>query len=807
MDAQGRPVCLKATCPPQRLELRWSHPSNEHWVQQALHLRTESQHSAAVQRFVKALSTEGGLQELLREPGDGPHGAPGWEAQAAQGLLEPATLHCLRAVLLSMAGREDEDGERVCEALERAGATPATLHLLGREQLVAALAQPGLRPDVSDLRWWPPACVGRLIDRLTATQPERAYARAFLSVVYRGSEPAGSGNVWPEGFSGGLHKGQVALHAPQLWFLQAMYFVHTDVQAYRTSANTLLRHLENAYSVADRPRTLEDVARLTDRDLRRLGIPPSSIEDLKRPNGLLGWLQAGGRLQALQKDYKDGVAPGRAKPTSAALNVVLRPEELPQALPLREAVETARQCLQARCRGRGEAGQAGDGSIDLGTAEQRLRAYGRFWRQVEAQPLQDLLQGSQAHWQAFGRLPRPERERAQAVFERDGQQRQDVMEHLFALPMRVQALLVEATAQARGIDIYNLRQALNAVHPDRLRLLGQDTPADYRSPLHGHAGWVELAAGRDGVDGLPALGAHPQNQLRKTLRRSDEEWVPGQPTLLQQALLFHDDWRPGEGGRALDAVRAGVAHLRERVEFNVRDIKPALQLLREHGEAGPMVVEARYRPEVAANEQWQRQVGERLRQDGEPQPAVQQALRTLGQWMRHHERDMAYNPFNNRVALALRRQPSGQAFLQSVREDLFKLAQRLSQSLAKEQQFMQDGQARGKFEPLGEGIRTEEHLLQEQLQQLGSPDEPVVEVVVDVVEMAFQALYELAGPQQASGAQTPLGLSAAHDEAPASPSAAEQDFDAEAWDEIAKGNLDMNLGFDWFDDAALAARP
>jgi hypothetical protein len=200
---------------------------------------------------------------------------------------------------------------------------------------------------------------------------------------------------------------------------------------------------------------------------------------------------------------------------------------------------------------------------------------------------------------------------------------------------------------------------------------------------------------------------------------------------------------------------------------------------------------------VAANVQWQQQVGESLRQDDVPQSAVQRALRTLGQWMRHHERDMAYNPFNNRVALALRGQPSVGEFLQSVRQDLSELDQRLRQSLAEEQQFRRDGLARGDFEPLGEDSPTEEHLLQEQLQHLGSPDEPVV-------TMAFQALYQLAGPQQASGAHAPgqEGLSVAHDEGGAGPSGAGMDFDAEAWDE-APPNLDVRLWPAWFDADAL----
>jgi hypothetical protein len=62
-------------------------------------------------------------------------------------------------------------------------------------------------------------------------------------------------------------------------------------------------------------------------------------------------------------------------------------------------------------------------------------------------------------------------------------------------------------------------------------------------------------------------------------------------------------------------------------------------------------------------------------------------------------------------------------------------------------------------------------------------------------------LYELAGPQQASGAQAPQGPFVAPDEAPAGPSAAELDFGA--WNEMAQANLDMDLGFNWLEDEAL----
>jgi hypothetical protein len=126
-----------------------------------------------------------------------------------------------------------------------------------------------------------------------------------------------------------------------------------------------------------------------------------------------------------------------------------------------------------------------------------------------------------------------------------------------------------------------------------------------------------------------------------------------------------------------------------------------------------------------------------------------------------------------------------QEFLHSGGEDLSELDQRLQQSLAEEQQFWHEGLARGDFEPLVAGIRNEVQLLQEQLQHLGSPDEPVV-------GMAFKVLYELAGPHQASGGreQEQDELFVMNDEPAAGPNQAGMDFDAGGWDETALANLD-----------------
>jgi hypothetical protein len=88
----------------------------------------------------------------------------------------------------------------VCEHLARAGATPATPHLLDRRALTAVLALPDLRPDAIVAS---PTCVGALVDRFARPARSAGPCEPSWGAVYDNSEPAGIGNVWPQAFTGG----------------------------------------------------------------------------------------------------------------------------------------------------------------------------------------------------------------------------------------------------------------------------------------------------------------------------------------------------------------------------------------------------------------------------------------------------------------------------------------------------------------------------------------------------------------------------------------------------------------------------
>jgi hypothetical protein len=726
VDAQGAPICLKAWSDTHRLALRWHHPDDDHWVKLALQDIDDASVSEAVPRFRAALKRAGGMQELLREVGD-----------PQQSSLGSATEDCLRAVLLSMSARDDEDGQRVCEYVMRAGATPATLHLLDRAGLVAALSLQGLRPEGSDLRWWPPTRVGLLVNRLAGAFADRVAGRAFMNAVYRGSEAVGNGNVWPTAFTTVLWRGDpdpcgAALHMPELWFMQAQYFESTDREDQRCDANWLLRSLQYAVSVADPPRTMQQVVELEDADLKALETSDHRLHTLLLPTGLLCWSKNEGQLQALLRDFKENNVPRRVKQTRVTLDMRFRGESYPVSSRLLEKVETARELLQRRVEMAQRHGHE-EADFGRGTAGKWLRAYSCFLRRLEGQPLRQLLRDAHPEQLTFG-------PKAEAVLWRDAQDRENVMEHFFDLPVRVQRMAVEAAAaQKPVIRLETLRSCLNLVHVDRMYVLGDVTSMPYRSPLQPHQVFTEPGFQRG------PLSKHASRTLNRTLRVSDEEWIPGRLPLVQQSLLVPDG-STFEPPSQRDAAGAGVDYLTDRVDFHVDDIRSALQRMMEHAEAGCIIGDARYRPAVPANVQWQQQVGEWLtacRVDG---PDLQNALRTTGLWMRHHEGGMRFNPFNNHVVRAVRRHPSLPHFLQSVREDLRALAAGLERSWREKRQEWEHNLIAGTWElPTtldGKTLPIDVDFLEEQIEHLRSLNDAVV-------DMAFEALHGLASEPRA----------------------------------------------------------